>query len=115
MIRLKSAHFHHPVGEAGTSSASNAWPPPLVPEGRYDLQVDGGFVAIFVRGNPIPRLVPMQNVRQLEPIEVPKGFEPPQWETLDNARHTAERKKDSDMKSAVKAAALAVANALPEK
>jgi hypothetical protein len=113
MIRLKSAHFHHPVGEAGSSRAELTWPPPMMREGQCDLQVEGGFVALFVRGNPIPRLVPLHNVRQLEPTELPKGFAEPTWTTLDAEINARLRKAEADRLSAAKAAAVAKAAALP--
>ena len=76
MIRLTSATFIHDVVPPANG---------LVPQSRakwdagpdVELQLEGAWVAVWTRGAKVPRLVPMANVRQVEPVETPKGFEAP--------------------------------------
>ncbi len=79
MIRLKSvrcAASVPPPGEhANSGNAQVQW----TADAQTEIQVEGGWVAVFKRGCRVPRLVPMHAVLFAEPLESPKGFEAPSW------------------------------------
>ena len=95
MIRLKSVHFIDGVAPPGaTALTDNSYPPPNARAEDFELQLDGPWIAIWKRGEPLPRLAGVGNVRQATPVEVPKGFVMPDWEGMARARHEAAKKAE---------------------
>lgn len=83
MIRLRKVTF---AAGVQPTVASGFAPPDRnatwIASDRCDLQIEGGWIALWTRGAKVPQLVPVQAIVQAEPLEVPKGFDPPKWPEL---------------------------------
>lgn len=86
MTRLKYVRFTVSVPAPGQNANSVSSQPQWQADEHTEIQVEGGWVAIWRDNHALPHLVPVHQVQFAAPLESPKGFAKPDWEAAKKAR-----------------------------